>query len=784
MRLVYVALAFCAGIFAARSFPSFFNTISLLLMIAAVIVLLASLALKRYRLLAVCALIFALGTARMTYYPLTSSIAVLNNSGGMTIEGVVVDAPDVRDDRIDLRVEAEIAAQGGHVYQVSGLVLVRAPRHLDVRYGDRIRATGRITQPAVYDTFSYADYLARSGVFSLLRDTSVEVLSSGHGSPLSQTLIDARTAAADLIAAYLPEPQAGLLTGILLGSERGISPALSDDFAATGAAHVVAISGFNMVIVSGVVMGILKRITSRTALPVIITLMVIMIYTVFVGANAAVIRAALMSGLLLVGGALRRRTYAPASLAFAALLLAVANPLVLWDLSFQLSFAATLGLALFADPLQAAFERGLYRMLPRKLARRLIGVLSEPIIVTLAAMTLTTPLIALYFGRFSLVTLPVNLLIVPVQSFILIFGALALFSALVWPLLSQVLFWSVMVLLTWTIEIVRRFAALPFADVELSLSSRWVSLIFLCVLGWAILEAKQPAFWERIKQVMRQRTLAVGVLSALAIAGVLIWWAVFSRPDGRLHLYFLNLGHTNTVFIQTPNGAQILIDGGRYPSRLLTAIGDRMPYYDRQIETVLITKPDPWDTDALVEVFERYTTPLVLTNGQPNMSPNYASLQDALGERAPQPLIAGQTITTDDGVTLEVLNPQTTPALKDRYGESSLVMRLSYGDFSVLLMSDATASAQAAMLEAGANVRADVMQLPDHATAGSLMTDFVAEVQPEAVILQFDPANLRGDPDVDVLARVAGIDLYSTDTHGTIHLWTDGLTWQAEGQTW
>ncbi len=238
---------------------------------------------------------------------------------------------------------------------INGSLLLDLPQPKLIYYGDRIIATGLLMTPGLSDHFSYADYLARSGIFSILSDASVQVQQRGSG--FFSALFSLKSQANAAINHALPDPDAGLLAGILLGNQRGLSPEVSAAFAQTGASHVIAISGFNMAVLAGIVIGALKRLRLRPAYAAVIALGVIGLYTLFVGANPSVARAALMSGLLVVGEALRRRTYLPASLAFAALILSLLNPLVLWDVSFQLSFFATLGLALFAEPLSTALQR-------------------------------------------------------------------------------------------------------------------------------------------------------------------------------------------------------------------------------------------------------------------------------------------------------------------------------------------------------------------------------------------------------------------------------------------
>ncbi len=260
---------------------------------------------------------------------------------------------------------------------------------------------------------------------------------------------------------------------------------------------MIAISGFNMAVLSGVIVGALRRLRVSPTTAALISIAIIGVYTVFVGANPAVVRAALMSGLLVVGRALRRQTYLPASLAFAALVLSVINPLVLWDVSFQLSFFATLGMALFADPFAAAFDKLLDRLFLPVFRRWLGALLTEPLIVTLAALTFTLPLTMLYFGQVSPVVLLVNLLVVPVQPALLLIGGAATLIAFVLPPLAQIVYWLDLIPLSWTIDTVRLFARLPVYEVFISANA--IALGFAIVIGLAMIKAAQPGWSLRLR---------------------------------------------------------------------------------------------------------------------------------------------------------------------------------------------------------------------------------------------------------------------------------------------
>ncbi len=781
MRLIVIAAAWVVGLSLARALPEiqpqqWFAFIAA----AALVCLLFRRRLPWWLLAGVVA--FSAGGFRQSLVPNSSDIARHNGYSG-TITGLVVSEPVARADRTLLRVASEAIFVNSENVKTSGLVLVEAEGAPGAAYGDRITATGRLAPPATGDAFSYADYLGRQGVFSIMRNGAVAVIDSGHGSPLLSALSKLRRSVQGYIAAALPEPEAGLLTGILLGVEDGISPELDEAFSRVGAAHVIAISGFNMVIVSGIVARAMSSVFGRNKTIVTLNaLSAIAVYALFVGASPGIMRAALMSGLVVIGSQLKRKTFVPSSLAFAALLLSLHDPNVLLDVGFQLSFLAVLGLGLFADPISARFRRLLERFLPERHAGLLHAFLNEPLIVSIAAQITTLPLVALYFGRLSLAALPVNLLIVPAQTALLLLGMAATVVYAFSPLLGTLLYWADMVFVSWTIAIARAFAGLPFAELAVDLDGRLIQAAYLFLIGGAIVHAARPPIWARILDFVRQYSVIALVGASGGVILVLTAAMTLSRADGHLRVWLLDVGHGNAILAQTPGGAHMLVDGGPYPARLLTAIGDRLPFYDREIELLVITHPDGWDIAALAQVLERYSVGAVLYHGQENQDDGFDRIrQRLLGSATPVvPVKAGYELRLSDGARIEVLHPQRQPKITDRLNAHVMVLRLSFGDVSFLLTSDLSAEGQREMLAAAAVRHATVLQIPQHGTARALEDGFLAAVQPQIAVLQSDIANRRGDPHPDTLEKLGETELYRTDEGGTIHLYTDGKTLSIE----
>jgi competence protein ComEC len=326
-------------------------------------------------------------------------------------------------------------------------------------------------------------------------------------------------------------------------------------------------------------------------------------------------------------------------------------------------------------------------------------------------------------------------------------------------------------LLTYTTGVIEAFARLPLAEISLFPGAGGVALFYAILLtgGWLMLA--RPGWLERTARTLRARPLAVAVL--LAALGVLALTGsrLAERNDSHLHLWFLDMDGDPAVFIRTPGSAHVLVDGGSHPARLLSAIGERLPFDDRAIELWAITQPSLNRIQSADRLLDQFQVKHAVTNGQAILDP---ALTAVLGRvETVTPLVAGQRVELSDGVALEALHPATTPGETARPADEALVLRLTYGDVSVLLTGDISPDGQAALLANGFGLPATVLQLPSGGVEESLLPEWLAVVQPSAVVAQTrseDP----NQPAPDTLAQLTGLPVYQTGACGTLHLQSDG----------
>ena len=246
MLLVYLGIAWFLGLWLA-------SVVALdwpVWLVAAVLGLITAVLARKHQSIrwgAACVLALALGALRYgTAVPTIDQnhIAHYNGTRNLTITGLVVDEPDVRDRFVNLRVEVDsIQVSGGAQLPMQGVVQVQTYRFPVINYGSRLRVTGILETPPEGETFSYRAYLARQGIHSLMSLPNVTVIAENEGNPIYQAIFAFKSRAQATIAQLIPEPQAALLTGILLGNDNGLPPDLDEAFRTTGMTHIIAISG-------------------------------------------------------------------------------------------------------------------------------------------------------------------------------------------------------------------------------------------------------------------------------------------------------------------------------------------------------------------------------------------------------------------------------------------------------------------------------------------------------------------------------------------------------------
>jgi competence protein ComEC len=434
-----------------------------------------------------------------------------------------------------------------------------------------------------------------------------------------------------------------------------------------------------------------------------------------------------------------------------------------------------------AGPLHGWIVAGICVVMRRETIPGVIsGLIVMPLATTVAAIVATEPLIALNFGRLSLVAVPANMLIVPAFPIILWSSLVASIGGLV-PGVHLIGAAPAHFALAYWIAVTTWLADLPAASVSIgAYTSWWAGTTYVAISAVAFL-------FLRFAAAPSGRRLAPGVdagtftpVAAVVVpVVVLIATAGFVlRPDGpaRLEVTVLDVGQGDAILIETPNGTDILVDGG--PGRaVLRGLGDELAWNDRTIELMVLTHPQADHVTGLLDVLDRYDVRRVIAGPGEETSLGYALWRSAVeSERIevewPQ---AGTTFDLGDGVRLEVLGPTADMAADTQLNNTSLVVRLVWRDVSFLLTGDIEAAAEQSLIANGADLRSTVLKVAHHGSKTSSSEAFLNAIQPSIAVVSAGANNQFGHPAPAVVDRLDDFAaVLTTSELGGVHFETDG----------
>jgi competence protein ComEC len=599
-------------------------------------------------------------------YPLpekwgTSELAFFNETEEITLVGRIITMPEEGDrtSRFYLRAESRITADGNE-HPLDGKALIETASGAGWKYGDRIRITGVPETPPEDETFSYREYLAHQGVYTLFSYPFVDLIESRAGNLIVATLFSFRQRAQDVIFHILPQPEAALLSGILLGLDNDIPVDVEAAFRETGTAHIIAISGFNIAIVAVFFYWIFRRITLRWNAAVL-TIVFLFLYSLFVGWQPSVVRAAIMGSMAILGNQIGRKGAGLNTLALTAAVMCFFDPYLPWNISFQLSFTATMGLILLGDPLQHWFSSLIEKRLSTEKAKLIAQPVGEYFLLTLAAQIATLPVIAFQFQRISLIALIANPLILPFQPLLMVLGAFASLIGIVFLPLGRLMGFLVLPLASYTINTVEWLARLP-GELQIGSIPAWL-IIGLYLIGFALLTLR-----GKLKNHLTPAVILIGTSLVTAV----LWRGVLARPDRNLHLILPGLENSSAVMLQTPGGKMIMINGAVSSSQLTNALEQHLSVFDRELDGLFITDNKATTITGLISLAENIPVHRVYWGAAVPSSRTARRLESSLRSTGADSLLLeeGQEFELENGILLRVLeNSKDGTALLLRYGK-------------------------------------------------------------------------------------------------------------------
>ncbi len=655
----------------------------------------------------------------------------------------------------------------------SGRVMVESTAPVgDLAVGSGASVAGEIRAPPDW----YRPNLDRQGVSMMLYARSVSASGESRGGPAG--LIDRiRIRAEQALGRSMPPRESALARGFVLGQDQEIDPVTVTDFQNSGLAHLLAVSGQNVVLLSLLGIGVmaLAGVGYRARLVVLAGL--ILLYVPLAGGGPSIQRAGVMGLAGLVALAASRPTSRIFALFLAVAVTLLINPRATADVGWQLSFVAVVGIALLARPLR----RRLDALFPGPIGGSdpggtgLRSAFFDGVAVTVAASLVTAPLMAFHFDRIPVATIAANLAALPAVAPAMWLGMASAGVGVLWSGLAIPLNLLNSLLLAYVAQVASWFGRPGWATVELEIGSPTLLIAVYAALAVAIVIALlstrgltvEPGEWRSPSQLWRRRGWAAAVL-ALLLSGLLVLLPGDGRrrleapAAGEVRIDFLDIGQGDATLIRTHGSDPILVDGGPPGGGVESALSSADV---NRLRAVIATHADLDHVGGLYDVFETREVDQYLFDGTPG--PLLSQARQSGSEVA---RIAEGDRFRMGPLAIEVLWPPQRSAdfvaPEDR-NDRSIVLLLAYRGHRILLTGDG--EAEAVPVDPGP---LDVLRVAHHGSDDAGLPALLDRAMPALSVLSVGADNTYGHPTEETVAalRESGSQVLRTDADGTVSL--------------
>lgn len=797
MRLLKTAAAFTVGVVLERSLNATPSAAEIsVLLLGAAVVILASIFARRHVAVAFLVLFALLGLVRgfaqdskVTGFPWAD---IPRNEERVSLTGVLLSDPAPSRDRTRLRLEVEPVggvSDGYFIDVYTERLHVRSDvtrRSDDFRYGDRYRFSGRFNLVT-----------GRDDIVGVVSTSSVDLVGTGEGSGLRSTVADIRADISHKLVGSLGSKTGGLSAALLVGDRTKLLPETITDFRTSGLSHVLAISGLHIAMVGGIIMAFSAWVFGRRKQFYLLAPFVgVWGYALLAGLTPSVTRAAIMFSVYLAARLLGRQRSVLPPLALAATIMLAIDPAIVSSISFQLSFAAVLGIAMLSARFAArGSDRIQTSMRIPSIAKQLLTGAVYGMSVSLAATIATAPLVAFHFGEIPLWGIPSTLLIVPVLPLFLggaVLTAVASFGFGQPVAIAGVLAHGIGNYVSFVAE---KFASLPVGPAS---AEGWSIPLMVGWYGLVIYLLNRGRVRERIgaiigtirsigggsssgdgRRIGRRRTVTLLVAVWIVATVSFVGFVASENSGDDLVATFFETSRGDMIFIETPSGARLLVDGGDDADLAVANLESVLPPLDRRLDVLLSTHPDADHLGGLQQIVERFDVGVIVDSGVVHSSDVYSSWSRAIGDHerviTAQP---GLVIALDDEAYLTILQTACQIVECSNFNDEGVVARLEFRDVSILLTGDATSGAETDLLLTGKPVKSTVLKVGHHGSRTSTTQRFLDAVHPAVAIVTTGIKNQFGHPHEDVINRLESSlseeAVFVTRERGTVAVITDG----------
>lgn len=736
----------------------------------------------------IVSLLFTIGVFKITidgkFIPDNQISKFVATSGIQSIEGIITDPPQKKTYNIQFVIEAKQIKSEKDSIGVFGGVLVSIPREnisdqfLDsLEYGVRVSLSGEIALAGTARNpgeFDMRRYLEVNDIYARIylggRDDVVIQQKTGNWF-LSYIIYPLRKNIAQNFDRFLGGEESKFLKGILIGDRSEIPFETKEAFINSGVMHILAVSGLHVGMIILIVISLLTALRIPEKPKIITTCFILISFVFLTGQSPSVVRASVMGVILLSSFLLERKIDIFNSLAVAAIVLLFFDAKQLFHPGFQLSFAAVISIVLLY-PKIASVEKFIPKNIRRlNVSKFIIGLAA----VSISAAIGTLPFTSYYFGKISIIGLAANLLVVPFTGIVLALGITTTVFSFVSTWIGSIFAETTKSAAGLLLHSVAVFGNWKYSFIYSNFTF-FSGLLFYCIIIF---------LFTLNRKYFIKRTIFI----LLIASNIFLYYFIFFKDEPELKATFIDVGQGDAIFLEFPNGKNMLVDGGA--KTFYRDAGQRFiaPFLIRQgvsqIDFVVNSHPHHDHLGGIPYLIRNFEIGKIIDAGsfeKSDIFKEYKHLKDS--SRINYQIIKrGETIDVADNVRMYVLHPFEEFDSTDTHdlNNQSLVLKIVFGKTELILTGDAEKATETKLINQYKNfLEVDILKCGHHGSATSSSLEFLESTKPLASVISVGYANKFNHPSkivLDNLKRMK-IKVYRTDLQGAIVLESDGMKWK------
>ena len=625
-----------------------------------------------------------------------------------------------------------------------------------LEYGNKIAVTGTYKKPTEkrnYKGYDYMKYLKTKKICgSLMVDGEVKLIKTKKINPIFTIINKLSLIFKQNLKKLLPEQEAELEQGILLGDTSDIESDIKDDFRECNLSHMLAVSGAHL---SYLVLGI-NTVLSKKAFGIrrrkILSIMFILIFMVIVNMSPSVVRAGISTIIAIFATLIYRKQDTYTTISIALLLTLLNNPFAIFDFGLQLSYLATLSIIIFYS-----------KFTQKQFNNKVKKYLYESAMLTVSANILILPITIYEFNTIPINSIISNLLAGPLLGICIILGMFTVIISIVCFPVSKLIAFPLQIILKILIKIIELISKIPFGNY--TVKTPWFIVVFLTYAIIATLIYNK----KKITKILTMITLIIFIVMQVC---------AFINIDGKLKIYFIDVGQGDSMLVKTVRGKNILIDGGGSKDPDYD-IGEKIlvPYLlDRRIKTldyVIISHFDEDHATGVAQILGKIDVSSIILTRQLEENDIYRHILSIAKEKKIKLIYVKEgDVLKIGGIKISIIHPENKLMINNPMNNNSIVCKVEYNSFSMLLTGDIEMEAEELILRKNINLKADVLKVAHHGSKTSTTGEFLKAINPKVALIGVGKNNNFGHPSNEVIQRLKenGTRIYRTDENGEISI--------------